>query len=285
MAAPDVAHSGVSGWDPPFVGEDMYDWESPSPSWRRRRRWEPGTASATTRSIRSPGRRGDPAGQRASPQAVRRRGDRRPAGRRSRSAPVRRTGGEYLRRHPAAAAAVRSGRRWILRARWCGRSPARSRTPRRPTPRPGATRTWAPSTGTATRDQSQIMRVMSLGGEAGGAACCPRRRSSWSSTSRPTAWTCPRHPAALRGIGFALPKQETIPLHPERQDLLLGRLGWFPDRADLDRRLTIGYTMNRMAPGIIGSDRAGVLSPRGVRRTEPGAPHRVPAGTSARLRA
>ena len=37
---------------------------------------------------------------------------------------------------------------------------------------------------------------------------------------------------------------------------------------DLDRRLTISYLMNRMAPGIIGSPRSEAYVARGLRRAE-----------------
>jgi CubicO group peptidase (beta-lactamase class C family) len=58
------------------------------------------------------------------------------------------------------------------------------------------------------------------------------------------------------GIGFGLPKPETIPYIP------MGRVcfwcGWGGSVIvmDLDRRLTFAYMMNKMAPGIIGSPRA-----------------------------
>lgn len=58
------------------------------------------------------------------------------------------------------------------------------------------------------------------------------------------------------GIGFALPEPETLPYIPDERICFWG--GWggsltvmFPDRG-----LTVSYVMNKMAPGIIGSDRA-----------------------------
>ena len=58
------------------------------------------------------------------------------------------------------------------------------------------------------------------------------------------------------GIGFALPEPQTVPYIPDGRACFWG--GWggsmtvmFPERS-----LTVSYVMNKMAPGIIGSDRA-----------------------------
>ncbi|MFE3445169.1 serine hydrolase domain-containing protein [Nocardia sp. NPDC059180] len=59
------------------------------------------------------------------------------------------------------------------------------------------------------------------------------------------------------GIGYGLPQRQTAPEVPE------GRVCWWAGFGgamvvnDLDHRTTFAYTMNRMAPGLIGSDRAG----------------------------
>ncbi|MGW5917360.1 serine hydrolase domain-containing protein [Nocardia fluminea] len=62
--------------------------------------------------------------------------------------------------------------------------------------------------------------------------------------------------APLRfGIGYGLPRPETFPHIPD------GRVCWWAGYGgsmvvnDLDRRITFAYTMNRMATGLIGSDR------------------------------
>ncbi|MBA5219816.1 MULTISPECIES: serine hydrolase domain-containing protein [Streptomyces] len=59
-----------------------------------------------------------------------------------------------------------------------------------------------------------------------------------------------------RGIGFALPKRETAPWIPDGRIAFWGGWGGSMIIADLDRRTTISYVMNRMAPGILGSDRS-----------------------------
>ncbi|MGH2896462.1 MAG: serine hydrolase domain-containing protein [Solirubrobacteraceae bacterium] len=58
------------------------------------------------------------------------------------------------------------------------------------------------------------------------------------------------------GIGYALPETETVPYVPQGRCCYWGGWGGSEIIADLDRRVTLGYMMNNMAPGIIGSDRS-----------------------------
>ncbi|HTK67025.1 MAG TPA: serine hydrolase domain-containing protein, partial [Pseudonocardia sp.] len=58
------------------------------------------------------------------------------------------------------------------------------------------------------------------------------------------------------GIGFALPQLDTLPWIPDERICFWGGWGGSMIITDLDRRMTISYMMNRMAPGIIGSDRS-----------------------------
>ncbi len=58
------------------------------------------------------------------------------------------------------------------------------------------------------------------------------------------------------GIGFALPETQTVPYVPQGRALYWGGWGGSVTIADLDSRTTISYAMNKMAPGIIGSDRS-----------------------------
>jgi CubicO group peptidase (beta-lactamase class C family) len=63
--------------------------------------------------------------------------------------------------------------------------------------------------------------------------------------------------ASLRfGIGWALPETETVPYVGPGRTCYWGGWGGSVIITDLDRRLTISYMMNKMAPGIIGSDRS-----------------------------
>jgi CubicO group peptidase (beta-lactamase class C family) len=58
------------------------------------------------------------------------------------------------------------------------------------------------------------------------------------------------------GIGFALPETVTVPYVPQGRCCYWGGWGGSEIIADLDRRVTFGYMMNNMGPGIIGSDRS-----------------------------
>jgi CubicO group peptidase (beta-lactamase class C family) len=63
--------------------------------------------------------------------------------------------------------------------------------------------------------------------------------------------------APLRwGIGFGLPQRDTIPWVPDGRICFWGGWGGSMIIMDLDRHMTISYMMNRMAPGLIGSDRS-----------------------------
>ncbi len=58
------------------------------------------------------------------------------------------------------------------------------------------------------------------------------------------------------GIGYALPETETAPYVPQGRACYWGGWGGSFILMDLDNRTTISYMMNKMAPGIIGSDRS-----------------------------
>jgi CubicO group peptidase (beta-lactamase class C family) len=58
------------------------------------------------------------------------------------------------------------------------------------------------------------------------------------------------------GIGFALPEPDSIPWIPDERICFWGGWGGSMIIMDVGRRMTISYMMNRMAPGIIGSDRS-----------------------------
>ncbi|WP_433658320.1 serine hydrolase domain-containing protein [Nocardia sp. CA-128927] len=58
------------------------------------------------------------------------------------------------------------------------------------------------------------------------------------------------------GIGYGLPQSQTAPQVPEGRVCWWAGLGGAIVVNDLDRRITFAYTMNKMAPGLIGSARA-----------------------------
>jgi len=58
------------------------------------------------------------------------------------------------------------------------------------------------------------------------------------------------------GIGYGLPKLETLPYLPDEKICFWGGWGGSVIIMDLGRKMTISYMMNKMGPGIIGSDRS-----------------------------
>jgi CubicO group peptidase (beta-lactamase class C family) len=58
------------------------------------------------------------------------------------------------------------------------------------------------------------------------------------------------------GIGFGLPILETVPYLPDERICFWGGWGGSVIAMDLGRRMTISYMMNKMGPGVIGSDRS-----------------------------
>ena len=58
------------------------------------------------------------------------------------------------------------------------------------------------------------------------------------------------------GIGYGLPDAASLPYIPEGKVCFWGGWGGSVILMDTDRRLTISYMMNKMQPGIVGSDNA-----------------------------
>lgn len=58
------------------------------------------------------------------------------------------------------------------------------------------------------------------------------------------------------GLGFALPQHESMPYIPDGKVCFWGGWGGSLTVLHPESKLTISYVMNRMGPGIIGSDRA-----------------------------
>ena len=62
------------------------------------------------------------------------------------------------------------------------------------------------------------------------------------------------------GIGYGMPQPDTLPYLPQDGRICFwGGWGGSMIIVDLDHHLTIAYMMNKMAPGIIGSDRSAGL--------------------------
>ena len=58
------------------------------------------------------------------------------------------------------------------------------------------------------------------------------------------------------GIGYGLPQLDVLPWIPDEKICYWGGWGGSMIVMDVGRRMTISYMMNKMSPGIVGSDRS-----------------------------
>ncbi len=61
------------------------------------------------------------------------------------------------------------------------------------------------------------------------------------------------------GVGYGLPWPEVLPFVPEGRVCFGSGAGGSLVIADADRRLTVAYVMNKMAPGVVGSIAAALV--------------------------
>jgi CubicO group peptidase (beta-lactamase class C family) len=100
-----------------------------------------------------------------------------------------------------------------------------------------------------------VMRTMSLGGEAGGVKLLSPRTIDLVFDQQSDGVDLVLMVPFRFGIGYCL-GSSIVPYVPEGRTFYWGGWGGSMIILDLDRRLTISYMMNKMAPGILGSDRA-----------------------------
>jgi len=250
--------SGVSGWDPPFTVEDLYDWElatsrlAAQAPW-----WEPGSASGY-HALDFGHLLGEV---------------------------VRRVDGRTLKDFVAEELAGPLGADFTIGApesEWGRIAPVIPpppfpvdfaamdptspviRTFTGPAADAGAANTegWrradiGAANGHATaRGVRDLLRVVSLGGEAGGvrllSAATIGRIFDVQADGVDLVLGIP-----LRfGIGFGITPSGGVPWLPAGRICFWGGWGGSMIVCDLDRRLTIAYVMNRMGAGIVGSTRA-----------------------------
>jgi CubicO group peptidase (beta-lactamase class C family) len=58
------------------------------------------------------------------------------------------------------------------------------------------------------------------------------------------------------GIGYGLPRADVLPYVPDEKICFWGGWGGSIIMMDLGRRMTVSYMMNKMGPGVVGSDRS-----------------------------
>jgi CubicO group peptidase (beta-lactamase class C family) len=244
--------SGVSGWDPPFSIRDMYDWESATERLAGQAPWwEPGTASGYHAN-----NQGHLVGE-----------------------VIRRITNKTFKQFVADEIARPLGADYQIGAResdWdriapvvppppgtdlAGLDPASVvyRTFTAPVSSAAAANSpeWrradlgALNGHTNARGLLQVMRTMSLGGD--GLLSPKTIELVFDQQSDGTDLVLM---APFRfGIGYCL-GSPIVPYVPEGRTFYWGGWGGSMIVMDLDRRLTISYLMNRMAPGVVGSDRS-----------------------------
>jgi CubicO group peptidase (beta-lactamase class C family) len=107
------------------------------------------------------------------------------------------------------------------------------------------------------RSVARILRVLALGGAADGVRLLSPETLDVIFDEQSHGVDLVLAVPLRFGIGWALPESETVPYLPQGGRVCFwGGWGGSTIISDLDRRLTISYMMNRMAPGIIGSDRS-----------------------------
>jgi CubicO group peptidase (beta-lactamase class C family) len=254
-----MAHtSGVAGWDPPFAAEDMYDWDSSvarlaaQAPW-----WEPGTASGYHAQ-----NQGHLLGE-----------------------VLRRIDGRHLKRYVAEELAGPLGADFQIGAMPEDEGRIAPVVPPPPLPidlgtldpqsavfrcftgpiadaANANTAAWRAADMGALNGHSNakgvldVMRVLSLGGEAGGVRLLSDKTIDLVFDVQADDVDLVLGAPFRRGIGFGLSPSGAVPYLPQGRVAFWGGWGGSVIIMDLDRRATTSYMMNRMAPGIVGSPRA-----------------------------
>jgi len=250
--------SGVAGWDPPFTVEDMYDWTTATERLAGQRPWwEPGTASGYHAN-----NQGHLVGE-----------------------VVRRITNTTFKQFVADELARPLGADFQIGAReqdWDRIAPVvappplpidlASLDPQSPMARcftgPVADATkantpeWRRADMGALNGHSnakgvlQIMRTISLGGETERGRLLSQKTIDLIFDEQANGVDLVLGVPFRFGIGYGLSPSGAVPYLPEGRVCFWGGWGGSMIVMDLDRRLTFSYMMNRMAPGIVGSDRA-----------------------------
>ena len=106
------------------------------------------------------------------------------------------------------------------------------------------------------RSVARILRVLALGGEAGGVRLLSPETIGLIFDEQSHGPDLVLGVPLRFGIGYALPETETVPYIQPGRTCFWGGWGGSVIIMDLDARTTISYMMNKMGPGIIGSDRS-----------------------------
>lgn len=250
--------SGVSGWDKPFTVEDMYDWElATSRLARQAPWWEPGTASGYHAA-----NFGHLVGEL-----------------------VRRVGGRTLKQFVAEELAGPLGADFQLGADESDWHRVAETVPPPPLPvdltaQDGDSPMMRTFTGPVAdakianttnfrradigawnghgnaRSVAQLLSTVALGGARDGVRLLSSETIGVIFDEQSDGVDLVLGVPVRFGIGMALPKPELLPYVPQGHICFWGGWGGSLIICDLERRLTIAYVMNKMAPGVLGSARS-----------------------------
>ncbi len=251
--------SGLSGWDAPFTNRGHVRLGQVDSGAGRA-----GTVVGTGHRIglpradlRSPDRRGVTPGHRKDVEGLRPRRDRHPAWRRL---PDRR---RYRGHRPHRRDRSRHRTSWTCRRSTSfPRSMVKTLIGPPPDPNLANTAAWRAADMGAVNGHGErsVTRPHPVGNFVGrhrercAAVAAGNGRHDLRRTDRWTRRRAAGHPVR-RGLGFGLPQLETFPFVPEGKICFWGGWGGSWEMMDPDRRATVTYVMNKMAPGIEGSDR------------------------------
>ncbi|MGR7024743.1 serine hydrolase domain-containing protein [Geodermatophilus sp. URMC 62] len=249
--------SGVSGWERPFSIRDMYDWPSATERLAAQAPWwEPGTASGYHAN-----NQGHLVGE-----------------------VVRRITNTTFRQFVATEIARPLGADYQVGAReadWPRIAPVvppprSDDDPQPPDPEAVVVKTFTGPVSSAeaantpewrradlgalnghtnARGLLQVLRVLSLGGTAGGVRLLSPETIDLVFDQQSDGVDLVLGVPLRFGIGYCL-GSPVVPYVPPGRTFFWGGWGGSMIVMDLDRRLTISYLMNRMAPGVLGSDRS-----------------------------
>ena len=106
------------------------------------------------------------------------------------------------------------------------------------------------------RSVARVMSVVARGGQAGGVRLLRPETIEKIFTEQINGIDLVLGVPLRFGIGYGLPVPELLPWIPDEQICYWGGWGGSMIIMDTGRRMTISYMMNKMGPGIIGSERS-----------------------------
>ena len=106
------------------------------------------------------------------------------------------------------------------------------------------------------RSVARMLSSISLGGEVDGVRLLSEKTIDLAFEEQSNGIDLVLGVPLRRGMGFGLADQESMPSVPGGRVAFWGGWGGSVIIMDPDRRLTISYMMNKMGPGVVGSDRS-----------------------------